>query len=144
VIKASGLLICASLATLAACTPEGFDVEPCSLNGRLAFRIHQIDGWLSDYQPRPMAVLVMESNGPESRFPGVWSAEFKFYSDRDNGFDRRPARTVMLYGKRLPGWDVSQSARPLRHGVEYEIVIRDSGRSGYAAFTFGEPLSVCT
>jgi hypothetical protein len=49
------IAVLASLVTLAAlngCTPEGFDVAVCSLNGKLAFRIEKIRGWFSDYQPR--------------------------------------------------------------------------------------------
>jgi hypothetical protein len=138
------LTLCASAFLLSGCTLESFEVEPCLLNGRVAFRIHEIDGWLSDYQPRPMSVLVLESSGPRSKFPGVWSAEFKYYSDRDNGFDSRPARKLMVYGQRLPGWDVSQTAEPLRHAERYEIVIRDSGHNGYADFSLREPLPTCS
>lgn len=91
-----------------------------------------------------MKVLFRESNGPRSRYPGVWSAEFKYYSNRDNGYDRRPVRKLMVYGQRLPGWEVSQAAEPLRQGIDYEIHIGDGGHSGYAAFTSGETLPNCS
>ncbi len=128
---------------LGGCTLESFDVKPCSLNGQLAFRIHEIDGLFSDYQPRPMAVVVHEADGPH-RFPGIWSAEYKYYGDRDNGFDRRPARKLIVYGQKLAGWDVSQPALPLQQGVKYDIFVGDGGHSGYSEFTYGARLVACS
>lgn len=139
---AFGFLV--GLAALNGCTPEGFDVAPCSLNGKLAFHFEKIDGWLSDYQPRPDRVIVLaEGYGPGSTWPGVWAAELKYYGERNSNLKKRPARKVIAYGQVLPGWQVGQRAKPLQTGTAYWFSARDSGRSGAVRFVAGAPLKPC-
>jgi hypothetical protein len=142
-----GLLACIALPLFSACSPEGFEVTPCLLNGQLAFRVHRIEGWFTDYQPRPTRVLVLEHYDGDDfqkaaapyRWPGLWSAELNH-----DAFENRPSRQLIVYGQRLPGWEVSQSARPLVRGRSYSLSISDGGRDGYADFTAGVPLPACS
>ena len=71
------------LTMLTGCSLEDFQVTPCSANGRLAFRIHEISGWLRDYQPRPGLIIV----GAWERGPATWAV-------RENSLAERPARKV--------------------------------------------------
>jgi hypothetical protein len=145
------VLVCVALALSGGCTLEGFQVTPCQLNGQLAFRLHPIDGWFIDYQPRPMSVLVQEDldggNGDflnsAHRRRGLWSAELKY--DGDGGvYQKRPSRQLIVYGQRLPRWEVEKAAKPLINGKNYRITIADSGRYGYADLTAGGPLPACS
>lgn len=147
------LLAFAALALSTGCTPEGFEVTPCLLHGQLAFRIHEIEGLLSDYQPRPMSVLVLEDfagsheefMGSEApfRWPGLWSAELK-YGGYDRGvYERRPSRKLIVYGQRLPHWEVAQPAKPLTDGKSYSVIMMDGGRYSQTSFTAGEPFPAC-
>ena len=120
------------IGTLTACTPEGFEVTPCSAKGLLAFRIHEISGWLSDYQPRPGLILVR-----------AWEPGPSEWSVRENTLKERQPRKVILYAQRLPGWDVEQPPHALQRGKKYHVYITDSGHSGNADFIAGEPLPDC-
>ena len=131
------------MVTLSGCTLESFEVEPCSSNGTVGFRIHKIDGWFRDYQPRPHRVLVRTRSGPGSAYPGVWSTDLKYYSDRDNGFDTRRARTHILYGQPIAGWDIDKAPQRLVHGAIYGVVIDDGGHGGWATFVAGTRLPRC-
>ena len=118
-------------ATLAGCSLEDFEVTPCSANGRLAFRIHEISGRLRDYQPRPGMIIVQGYGaGP------VWSV-------RSNSLEERPARKVILYGQLFPGWEVEERPQKLRPGIKYHVYITDGGHSGNADFVVDEPLPGC-
>jgi hypothetical protein len=141
-VLAIGLLV--TLAALTGCTPEGFDVTACSLNGKLAFRIEKIDGWFSDYEPRPDSVIVLaEGYGPGSTWPGVWSAELKYHGARHDAHDSRPVRKLIVYGQRLPEWEVGQRAKPLELGKGYWFNARDGGRSGAVRFVAGAHFGTC-
>lgn len=134
----------ASFGVLNSCTPEGFDVEPCSLKGKPAFRIAKIDGWFSDYQPRPNRVIVLaEGYGPGSSWPGVWAAELKYYGERNGSYETRPARKLIAYGQVLPGWQLGQRPKPLHPGTAYWFSAGDSGRSGAARFVAGTQFEPC-
>jgi hypothetical protein len=137
------VLLVTLLFSLNSCTLEGFDIVPCSLGDALAFRIKPIRGWFSDYQLRPNSILVLTRAGPQSKYPGVWGTDLKYYSNRDNGFDRRPARTVIAYGERIIGWDVDQAPQPLQKGRKYGVSMQDGGHSGWADFVVGESLPAC-
>ena len=134
----------AALGALNGCTPEGFDVAACSLNGKLAFHIEKIDGWFSDYRPRPSEVIVLaEGYGPGSTWPGVWAAELKYYGERHSNYEARPARKLIAYGQILPGWQVGQRAKPLHPGMAYWFSATDNGRRGAARFVAGTHLKPC-
>lgn len=132
------------LAPLNGCTPERFDVAACSLNGKLAFHIEEIDGWFRDYQPRPSSVsVVAEGYGPASTWPGAWAAELKYYGERDSNYERRPARKLIAYGQALPGWQVAQRAKPLEPGTAYWFSVKDNGHRGVTGFVPGTSLKPC-
>lgn len=134
----------ASFGALNSCTPEGFDVQPCSLNGKVAFRISKIEGLFSDYQPRLNRVIVLaEGYGPGSSWPGLWAAELKYYGERNGSYETRPARKLIAYGQVLPGWQVGQRPKPLQPGTAYWFSADDSGRSGATRFVAGKPLEPC-
>jgi hypothetical protein len=142
--RVAALFLLATLGALTGCTPEGFDVAPCSLNGKLAFRIEKIEGWFSDYQPRPDSVTVLaEGYGPGSNWPGVWAAELKYYGERNGNFEKRPSRKVIAYGQALPGWQVAQSPKPLQSGTAYWFGAHDGGRSGAVRFVAGTHFKPC-
>lgn len=126
------LPVLASFAILSGCQPEGFDVTPCSANGSLAFRVHEISGWLRDYQPRPGLILVRAWE----KGPVAWSV-------RVNSLEKRPERKIILYGQRLPGWEVERPPHQLRPGLTYHIYITDGGRTGNADFIADAPLPRC-
>jgi hypothetical protein len=119
------------VATLAGCSLKDFEVTPCSANGRLAFRIHEISGWLRDYQPRPRMIIVHGYGAGR-----VWSV-------RENTLEERPARKVILYGQLFPGWAVEERPHKLRPGEKYHVYITDGGHSGSADFVAAEPLPDC-
>jgi hypothetical protein len=121
---------------LPGCSPESFAITACSLEGRLAFRVHEIDGLLWDYQPRPNMVLVRETSGHPQR---MWSARI---NDLEKS-DERPSRELMLYGQHLPEWEVDIPAHQLRAGKEYLVYMTDTGHSGETQFVAGEPLPKC-
>lgn len=100
---------------------------------RVAFAIHKI-GLIFPYEPRPGNILVLETIGAFSRYPGMWSAELPYHSTKDTGVSRRSARKHIHYGEALPGWTVAQSAKPLAPEGEYHVIIRDGGRSGSDTF----------
>lgn len=102
------------------------------MNGLLAFRIHEISGWLGEYQLRPGLILVRATEPG----PPAWGV-------RVNRLEERPSRKVILYGQRLPGWDVEMPPQVLRPGMKYHIYITDGGRSGGAEFVAEEPLPDC-
>jgi hypothetical protein len=132
------------LVTSNGCKPEGFDVAACSLSGKLAFQIHKIDGWFSDYQPRPSSVIVLaEGEGPDSKWPGKWAAELKYHSDRESEYDRRPPRILIVYGQQLPGWEVAQQAKLLEPSTAYWFSVQDNGRDGSVRFMPKTPLKSC-
>ena len=142
--RISALVLLLAAGTLNSCTPAGFEVAACSLNGKLAFRIEKIDGWFSDYQPRPSSVIVLaEGYGPGSTWPGVWAAELKYYGELHSNYETRPARKLIAYGQDLPGWQVGQVAKPLQSGMAYWFSATDSGRHGAARFVAGAPLKRC-
>lgn len=118
-------------ATLVGCSLEDFEVTPCMANGRLAFRIHEIGGWLRDYQPRP-GMIIVHAYDPEL----VWSVQ-------RNSLEERPARKVILYGQLFPGWEVWERPHKLRPGTKYHIYITDGGHSGNADFVADESLPDC-
>jgi len=120
------------VATLAGCSLEGFEITPCTANGRLAFRIHEIGGWLWDYQPRPGLIVVQ-----------AWEPAHAAWSVRKNSLEERPPRKVILYGQLFPEWEVEQRPHELRSGTKYHIYITDGGHSGSADFVAGEPLPKC-
>lgn len=122
---------------LAACSPEGFEISACSSEGRLAFRIHEIDGWLWDYQPRPNLVFVRESELGKRETQMMWSARI---NDPEN---KRPSRQLMLYGQSLPEWEVEVRPHQLSAGTRYFVYMTDSGRSGEADFFAGVSLPTC-
>ena len=117
---------------LTGCQLEDFQVTPCSANGRLAFRIHEISGRLRDYRPRPGLIVV------HAYEPGhaAWSV-------RENTLAERPARKVILYGQKMSGWEVEQPPHVLRPGMKYHIYITDGGHAGNADFVANEPLPNC-
>jgi hypothetical protein len=117
---------------LTGCQLKDFDVTPCSANGRIAFRIHEISSWLRDYQPRPGLILVH-----------AWEPGPAAWSVRRNSLEERPARKVILYGQHLPGWEVEQRPHVLRPGLKYHIYITDGGHAGNADFVADEPLPEC-
>ena len=139
-----------ALALLSGCTLESFDVTPCLSNDKLAFRIYKINGWFSDYEPRPTNVLVLEeyqgkdfANAPTPfRWPGMWSAELRYYGD-GRASDRRFPRRLIIYGQRLAGWATEQRAKPLVRGKSYRVMIGDGGHHGESKFTAGAPLTAC-
>ena len=142
--RIAALASIALLAPLNGCTPEGFDVAPCSLNGKLAFHIQEIDGWFRDYQPRPSSVIVLaEGYGPDSTWPGMWAAELKYYGERHSQYERRPARKLIAYGQPLPGWQVGQQAKPLERGTAYWFSVDDNGHRGATRFVPGQSLKPC-
>lgn len=139
----SHIVVFSAFALLTGCTPEGFDVAPCSLGGQLAFRIYPIDGWFRDYVPRPSSVMVGSGDGTHE-WPGMWSAEAKFYGDEETFSKKLIVGQVLVYGQRLPGWEVSQPAKALQHGHKHWISMDDpKGHGGWAEFTAGEPLRTC-
>jgi hypothetical protein len=145
------LLACVALALTSGCSPEGFDVTPCSLDGELAFRVHPIDGWLTDYRPRPSAVLVserydgndFEKAAAAQKWPGLWAAELKDVGEQ-GAFQTRPFQNLIVHGQRLPLWEIAQAAKPLTRGKHYVASIKDGGRDGYASFVAGGLLPACS
>ena len=124
---------------LSSCSPEGFEITPCASEGRLAFRIHEIDGWLWDYQPRPSWVLVREAQLQNEKARPIWDARI---SDLEKSA-KRPSRKVVLYGQHLPGWEVDTAPHRLRPGTEYYVHIADTGRSSETHIVAGERLPPC-
>lgn len=122
------------LLALAGCNLEPIHLSPCSVQGRLGFRVHEIEGLLWDYQPRPSWIVVRgERSSP------VWMAHI-------NGLERlenRPERPVLLYAQRLTEWEVDVPAKRLRDGTKYRVFLNDGGRSGETYFTAGAPMPTC-
>ena len=131
--------ICAFSVSLAACSPEGFEVSACSSEGRLAFRIYEIDGWLWDYQPRPSWVLVRETQLQSGSARAMWNVRI---NDLEK-FGKRPSRKIVLYGQHMPEWEVDVAPHQLRPGTEYFVHIADTGRSGETHIVAGERLPTC-
>ena len=123
---------------LPGCSLEDFEITTCSSNGRLAFRIHEIDGPLWDYQPRPSLVLVRVAGTGGTQPGAMWDASVKFKSS-----DERKSRKLMLYGQHLPEWEVEVPPQQLRAGTEYTVYMNDGGHSGHTQFVAGDPLPTC-
>ena len=132
-----------SVIPLSGCSLERFQIQPCQLNDKLAFRIEAIEGRFSSYQPRPHSVDVAAIDGPNSEYPGLWSTDLKYYSDRDNGYESRPERKLVIYGQTIHGWDVNGPPKSLKPGTKYYVTMSDGGHDGWGYFEAGNVTEVC-
>ena len=129
--------------TLSGCSLEPFEIQPCELGGSLGFRIEEIDGWFSDYQPRPVSVLIRADDNLSYREPPLWETHLKYFGPGDRIFESRPARKLITYGQRFPGWTLDQAPRALMSGQKYWVHISDGGHDGDATFEVGKTLPAC-
>jgi hypothetical protein len=140
---ASRLLFILALASLSACTPEDFEVQPCRLGATIGFRISPIVGLFRDYQPRPSSVFVRIDDDRPFEEARVWQTSLKYFGPGDATFETRPDENLIAYGRRFSGWTIEWSPRPLVRGQMYLLHVSDGGHNGYANFEMGKSLPVC-
>ena len=130
-------------ASLGSCSLETFEILPCSSRGNVAFSIQPIEGWFSDYQPRPAEVQVSATeDGPGSGYPGVWRSEWRAETDYGH-LGPRPPQQLIIYGRELKGWRIVKAPEPLRPGLSYRVSMEDGGHYGSADFIAGGRLPTC-
>ena len=136
-------LILFTIAPLYACAPPSFEVVPCDVGGKMGFRIAPIEGWFSDYEPRPTSISVRTTDRQSYERDTVWETELPYNGLENDGFPARPVREFIVYGQKMSGWEIQQTPKSLTNGQMYLVIVSDGSHSGSAEFKIDKPLSAC-
>ena len=132
-----------ALMPLSACTLESFKVEPCKVGDIIGFRIAPIEGWFSDYEPRPTDVMVRSNDDRNYQDAKVWATRLNCCGPDDSKYKARPVRRFIVYGQKFAGWELEQAPKSLAVGQSYRFVISDGGHHGDGIFEIGKQLPAC-
>jgi hypothetical protein len=128
---------------LSACTLQGFELQPCEVGDMIGFRIAPIEGWFSDYDPKPDEVMVRSNDNRSYEDAKVWATRLNYSGPNDSKYEARPVRRFIVYGQKFDGWELMQGSKSLSVGQSYMVVISDGGHHGRGIFEVGKRLPAC-